>query len=43
MRLFLAVLGVLILAFGGLVVYAYILPAPQGEAETIISDDQFPR
>jgi hypothetical protein len=42
MRLFLIVLGLLVLGFAGLVIYSYTMPTPQTEVEEVISDDNFP-
>jgi hypothetical protein len=42
MRIFLIVLGLLILVFGGLVIYSYTMPTPQTDVEEVISDDKFP-
>lgn len=42
MRLFMIILGVIVLGFAGLTIYAYTLPTPQSDVEEVISNDRFP-
>lgn len=43
MKFVFAVLGVIVLGFAGVVVYALQVDAPETEIEVVIPDDKFPR
>lgn len=43
MKFVLIVLGVIVLGFAGVVVYALTIDAPETEIEVVIPDDKLPR